>query len=175
MSLEHQRFFYERNLPGFFCASAPWFYFHESQLIARPFEVAQSLRIGLPREAVRFSPTPAPVTYCLYNPADFRSGRHWIRQFEVFYLPRPWWGWMGHVPPELRPVDLSEMAACCFVLLALGSALLAISLRRAPFELKPDDRSLNLPLAGAVEGCHEHNDRGGERIASSSDRYRDGS
>jgi hypothetical protein len=151
VSLEHQRFFYERNLPGLFWATAPWFYFHDSQLIARPFEVAQSLQNGPPREAIRFSPTPAPVTYCLYNPDDFRSGRQWIRQFQVFYLPRPWWGWMGHVPMERRPVDLSEMAAGCFVLLALGGALLASSLRRAPLELEPDGRSLSLPLAGALD------------------------
>jgi hypothetical protein len=132
VSLEHQRFFYERSLPGFFWATAPWFYFHESQLIARPFEIVHSVRDGLPEEARQFSTTPDRVTCFLYNPDDARYSRPWMRQFQVFYLPRPWWGWMGRIPPAQRPVNPLWMMTGCAALLMLGvqafrrSGLLAI-------------------------------------------------
>jgi hypothetical protein len=120
VSIEHERFFYERNLPGFFWATAPWFYFHNSQLIARPFEIAASLQAGPPEEARRFSPTPGPVTYCLYNPDDFGQSRRWMRQFQVFYLPRPWWGWIERIGAEERPVNPSWMMAACAMVSLLG-------------------------------------------------------
>jgi hypothetical protein len=120
VSLEHQRFFYERSLPGFFWATAPWYYFHDSQLIARPFEIAQSLSTGVPREARQFSTTPDRVTYFLYNSDDARLSRRWMRQFQVFYLPRPWWGWMGRIRAEQRPVSPPWMMTGCVALLILG-------------------------------------------------------
>src|SRR5205807_7840922 len=39
ISVETQRFFYERNLPASYWAFDPWLYFKDSQLIARPFEI----------------------------------------------------------------------------------------------------------------------------------------
>src|SRR5262249_31182552 len=51
VSLDHQRFYFERNLPPHFWANRPWFYFEHSQLLARPFELAASVRDGMPAEA----------------------------------------------------------------------------------------------------------------------------
>lgn len=140
ISLDSQRFFYERNLPGFFWVTRPWFYFHDSQLIARPFEISDSIRTGLPAEAGQFSSAPMPVTRCLFSPYAARYSRLWVRHFQMFYLPRPWWGWMGRVPPAERPVDPSGLMAWCAVSLVLGSVLLAKSLWASPLDFARDDR-----------------------------------
>jgi hypothetical protein len=160
VSLEHQRFFYERNLSGFFWATAPWFYFHDSQLIARPFEIAQSLRTGVPREARQFSTTPDRVTYFLYNPDDARLSRRWMRQLQVFYLPRPWWGWMGRIRAEQQPVNPFWMMTGCAVLLMLGGTLLARALHAGSFHAEARsagvDPAENQPVEDrdlAAEAC----------------------
>jgi hypothetical protein len=121
-------------------------------LVARPFEVARSLRNGLPREAVRFSPSPAPITYCLYNPDDYRLGRRWMRQYQVFYLPRPWWGWIGRISASERPIEPAWPAGACALLLALGSTLLVIAYHGSRLEREHEGRRISPPLAGALDG-----------------------
>jgi len=108
VSMDHQRFFFERSLPDHFWAQDRWFYFRESALLARPGEIAASLRDGMPSTARWFAPTPYPnaLTYSIFGNTRRELAPRWMRQFQVFYLPRPWPLWMRTVPPERRPVSL---------------------------------------------------------------------
>jgi hypothetical protein len=58
-----------------------------------------------------------------------------VRHFQLFYLPRPWWGWMGQIRAEQRPVSPYWMMTGCAVLLMLGGALLARALQAAPLNV----------------------------------------
>jgi hypothetical protein len=131
ISLDYQRFFWERDLPACFWVAAPWYYFRHSQLLARPVEIASTVMAGLPREAVYFSPAPGEATYAPLGTGDPLHAHRGIRQFQIFYLPRPWWGWIGHVRPINRPVEPRWLAAWCAALLLAGSAFLRRSLRAA--------------------------------------------
>jgi hypothetical protein len=110
LTVDHHRFFYARNLPAFFWYRQPGYYFSHSALFARPAEIMDSLRTGVPAEAEDFRPGPYSrlVTYAVFGgwgypglpPAD------WMRHYQVFWLPRPWPLWMLHIPPESRPINL---------------------------------------------------------------------
>lgn len=139
LSIDHQRYFFERDLPDFFWAYDPWCYFRQdrSQLLARPAEIAATLRDGLPAEVTRFGtgPRPSSTTYCLFGPGRGLASRRWMRQFAVFYLPRPWPLWMRDVPEAIRPFPPSKAWALSGGALALGLALILVGLRaerRAP-------------------------------------------
>jgi hypothetical protein len=130
VSLDYQRFFFDRNLPGYFWMSRPWFYFSHSQLAARPIEILTSIHDGLPREAVYFNARPdGQATYWPGYPGRSEQPSLWVRQFGVFYLPRPWWGWMSRIAPERRPVDFATFLILCAGLVASGGSLLLVSLR----------------------------------------------
>ena len=92
-----------------FLADEPGFYFRDSALFARPAEVL-SLRNGLPETALQFNPSPYKdsVTYCILgvSPTAAFPLSSWMRQFQVFYLPRPWPLWMRHVDKAHRPVNI---------------------------------------------------------------------
>jgi hypothetical protein len=127
VSLDHQRFYFEHNLPPHFWAYDPWFYFKNSQLLSRPLELDETLRSGLPPEAVRFSPTPhSQLTYAPFGPPRPQLGAAWVRQFQVFYLPRPWPLWMASMDPASRPVDVASLTATCAVLMLFGTGLLLV-------------------------------------------------
>lgn len=128
VSLDHQRFYFERNLPPEFWAHEAWFYFKDSQLLARPSELAETLRTGVPREAVLFSPAPyREVTYAPFGPARPELGAAWVRRFQVFYLPRPWPFWMSSLDPPRRPVDPAPLVAACSALVVLGVGLVCFA------------------------------------------------
>jgi hypothetical protein len=132
LSLDHQRFFFERNLHPWFWAYDRWVYFKpdRSQLLARPAELAAALREGVPETAVRFAPGPHAnaTTYALFGPDRFKraASDRWMRGYRLFYLPRPWPLWMRHEPagrpfsPGRPVVALSAAAALGLVLIAAG-------------------------------------------------------
>jgi hypothetical protein len=51
-----------------------------------------------------------------------------MQRYQMFYLPRPWWGWVGRVAPEQQPVDPRAQAVACGLLLVLGSIVIVRSL-----------------------------------------------
>jgi hypothetical protein len=141
ISLDQHRFFYERDIPPSFWATDAWFYFRESQLIARFGELASTARAGVPREVVRFTCSPnKQSTYCLFGPRLPSHSHWWMRQFQVFYLPRPWWGWMSRVPPGSRPIDPLALATVASSLAIAGVLMLSLSLRRAARVATPADQ-----------------------------------
>jgi hypothetical protein len=130
VSLDHQRFYFERNLAPHFWAQRPWFYFERSQLLARPFELGETLRSGVPAEAVSFAPTPeAQLTYAPFGPPRPQLGAAWARRFAVFHVFRPWPLWMHHIDVVRRPVPLTLLTAACAALVVLGVALLLVALK----------------------------------------------
>jgi hypothetical protein len=139
LSIDHQRYHFERNLSDYFWLRPQnrWYYFKNSQLSARPGEILDSFVNGLPPEARYFNGSPkGRSTYCTFGPpTEMRS--KWVRYFGVFYLPRPWPFWVGRVEKAIRPVDVFPLAAICLVFIASGASLTALALARR----KPDAHS----------------------------------
>jgi hypothetical protein len=133
LSLDHQRFFFERALPDFFWAHDRWFYFRESALLARPSEIVTTLREGRPQEARLFAPGPYrdATTYAIFGFARRGEAPRLVRRYEVFYLPRPWPLWMARIPPERRPISIAPVVAGVLGVGLLGVTLVTEGLRRA--------------------------------------------
>jgi hypothetical protein len=128
LSMENQRYFFERALKDFFWADDSWYYFKHSALFARVGEVA-SLTGGLPPEACAFNPMTYPglSTFTIFGPppkVPRRLTPEWMRQFKVFYLPKPWPIWMWTIRPELRAINLEACLGALFGMALLGVALI---------------------------------------------------
>lgn len=136
LSLDHQRYFFERNLHPWFWAYDPWFYFRQggSQLLARPVELVATIREGVPPEVSRFGsgPRASSTTYCLFGPDRLERTRSslWMRSFAVFYLPRPWPLWMRGVPASSRPFSPAAAGGLAAAAGGLGLALVIAGLGR---------------------------------------------
>jgi hypothetical protein len=131
LTVDHQRFFFERALPDHFWAEDRWFYFRESALLARPGEIAVSLRDGVPRTARWFAPHPYPdsLTYAIFGNPRREFAPVWMQQFQVFYLPRPWPLWMRAFPPDRRPVRLGPVVFGLLAAALLGASLVQWGVR----------------------------------------------
>ena len=127
LSVENQRFFFERGLNDFFWAEDPWFYLKHSALFARVGETA-SLADGVPSTAHYFTSLPMPnwTTYTVLGPPPnvprFLAPA-WIRNYQIFFLPRPWPLWMFSLPGELRPIDMGRWLVGVFGVTLLGAGL----------------------------------------------------
>lgn len=133
LSLDHHRFFYARSLPAFFWYTQRTFYFRESALFARPGEIAESIRDGVPEEVVGFRPGPYPglLTYAVFGGWDRPDlpPPVWMRRYAVFWLPRPWPLWMQTIPEEGRPIDVGGALAALLVVGLAGAAAIVAGLR----------------------------------------------
>jgi hypothetical protein len=132
LSIVHERFFFERGLPTFFWAGNPGFYFRHSALAARPLELWSSLTVDVPPPAKYFSPTPYPrlVTYFIAGfPPDRAPAQ--MRQFRVFYVPRPWPLWMPRLDREQHdpPVNAPLWSGALVGVALLGWGLIALGTR----------------------------------------------
>jgi len=140
LSVENQRFFFERGLNDFFWAEDSWFYFKHSALIARVGE-AISLREGVPPTAHLFNSIPAPelTTYCPLGPPrniPRKLAPTWMRQFQIYFLPRPWPLWMSWLPPGARPIDMGPWLVGLLSTCILGAGLIYRGLQvREPAKL----------------------------------------
>ena len=138
VSLDHHRFFYARSLPAFFWATNGTFYFHESALLARPGEILDSIRDGVPDEVIAFRPGPNPdqLTYAVFGGWNGRGTtfHQWMRRYSVFWLPRPWPLWMRTIPSDRHPVNLRVGLILLAALGLGGAAAIGAGLRgaRAP-------------------------------------------
>lgn len=124
LSVENERFFNEQAVNDYFWAESPTFYLTHSALFTRFGEVA-SLREGLPATARLFSSVPYP-TYSVLGAPQYiprRSAAAWIRNYQIFFLPRPWPLWMAYLEPSMRPIDAGK-----WLLGLTGSGLLGVSL-----------------------------------------------
>jgi hypothetical protein len=126
LSVENQRFFFERGFSDFFWEDS-WVYFKHSALVAR-FGEALSLFNGLPSTAQFFNSLPVPnlITYApLGPPANVPRALTpiWIRHFQVFFLPKPWPLWMPQIPVAARPINVSAWLTALFGVTVLGLGL----------------------------------------------------
>jgi hypothetical protein len=140
VSVEHQRFFFQRGLADFFWAEDPWFYFKHSALAARPGE-ALSLIKGPPPEATLFNTYANPPTYTTLGPprgVPRSQAPSWMRQFRVFYVPRPWPIWMWDIPHDQRGINLEAWLAGTFGVALLGFALLHGGLQKVARDRRAD-------------------------------------
>jgi hypothetical protein len=134
LSVDNQRFFFERGFNDFFWAEDPWVYFKHSALLTR-FGETLSLRHGVPPTAHLFSPVPTPSLYT-YAPLGAPVGVPrslapiWIRNFAVFFLPRPWPLWMSSLSPALRPIDLRAWVLGTLITILTGFGLIFRGIRR---------------------------------------------
>src|SRR5262249_34423061 len=130
ISLDHQRFFLERNLAPHFWAKDDWFYLRNSQLWARFGELYSTWRDGTPPEATFFSPNPrGQLTYAILGPARFDRAASWMRRFEVFYRPRPWPIWISAMEPARQPVEPWPWFLLCSTAMIAGTGLVCASVR----------------------------------------------
>ena len=132
LSVDHQRFFFARGLADFFWTDQR-FYFQHSALFDRPHELGS---LTLPEEARAFLPSPYPAayTYCIFgnSPAERAASPTWMRQFAVFFLPRPWPLWMSTLAqggaPNL-PIDPARATLCLSLTALLSAAITAAAVR----------------------------------------------
>ena len=133
LSVEHQRFFFERGFNDFFWAEDSWVYFKHSALFARVEETI-SLRDGPPPTARRFNSLPVPdwATYSALGPPPNMPRRlapEWIRNFKIYFLPRPWPLWMLWIKPGLRPINLQAWILSLVAIMMIGGASIYRGLR----------------------------------------------
>lgn len=132
LSMEHHNFFYQRNLPAYFWAEQPWFYFQQSALLARPREllIAWEAR-GQPRPHFTPGPYRDLVTYCPFGrkPGPGQTPESWMKHFAVFYLPRPWPLWCAADSQGRCPVSPVPAVALFAGVGLLGGLLVRRALR----------------------------------------------
>jgi hypothetical protein len=136
LSVDHHRFFYGHSLPTFFWYTRPGYYFSHSALFARPAEIVESLKEGVPPEADEFRPGPyaGQLTYAVFGGWGHPglSEPAWMRHYQVFWLPRPWPLWMRHVP-QGRPVNISSAMVVLIAMAVAGAGCMSLA-RSAPVE-----------------------------------------
>jgi hypothetical protein len=106
ISVDHQRYYFERSLPPFFWYDNSAMY-RDSPLFARPFELMDVLRgrdLGGVRALVP-GPRPFSMTASIFGPPPGRPVKvpDWMREYLVFLVPRPWTLWSRFLPDEQRP------------------------------------------------------------------------
>lgn len=120
LTLDHQRFFFDRALAPHFWLHNQRFYLAHSALFARWSE----LTAPVPEGFARFSSGPSPLlTYSPFGPPPWISGPDWVRQFAVFHWPRPWPLWVARLPDDLRPFEPFPFALALASLALVGFAL----------------------------------------------------
>ena len=133
LSLDHHRFFYARALPRFFWAGDRSFYFHESALFARPGEILESARDGVPAVANAFRPGPYPelLTYAVFGMCCHPglAPAAWMRRYSVFWLPRPWPLWMRTIPRDRLPINPDAALAGLILAGLLGAGAVVAGVR----------------------------------------------
>jgi hypothetical protein len=135
LSVENQRFFFERKLNDMFWAEDSWAYFKRSALVARVGEAA-SLSEGAPSTAQFFNSIPVPdrSTYTILGPPmgiPRELSALWMRQYKIFFVPRPWPLWMWWLPPARRPIDIGAWLIGLLSAALVGAGLIHRGLRKS--------------------------------------------
>jgi len=50
--------------------------------------------------------------------------REWQKQYRIFYLPKPWWGWIQSVPADQRPFSAALFGTITLMLTLFGCGLI---------------------------------------------------
>ncbi len=154
LSVENQRFFFARALDDDFYAQDDWAYFKHSALFARIGEVI-SLKDGPPATAKFFTSVPIPrlATHCILgHPGWMRRSEapEWMKNFKIYYLPRPWPLWMRTINPVLRPINMAIWLEGLAAMFLAGIAFICAGLvSPAKFGVRPATNSGHLAWTAA--------------------------
>ena len=153
LSVETQRFFFEKGLTDYFSGGSPWSYFKHSALFARASEML-SLIDGPPATAQFFNSSPSADWYTyttLGPPAQVPRNLSplWMRNFQIYYLPRPSALWISWIKPALRPVDVQAWVLGVLSIAAAGCLLLYRGLSKASANERSPKVGLTALEAGA--------------------------
>jgi hypothetical protein len=154
LSVETQRFFFERGFHDYFWAEDPWVYFKHSALFARVGETL-SLADGPPSTARFFNSAPGMdwYTYTILGPpAELPRNLSpvWMRMFQIYYLPRPWPLWLSWIRPALRPIDLRAWLLSLLTIAAAGCGLIYRGFRKGTAVEEGREIRLTAVEAGAL-------------------------
>jgi hypothetical protein len=128
ISVDHQRYYFERSLSPFF-----WYddsvMFKDSPLLARPSELLDVLK-GRDLERVRAlvpGPRPFSMTASIFGPPPDRLAKapDWMREYLVFLVPRPWTLWSRFLPDDQRPgrTGVMTLLGCLAAIAAFGTLI----------------------------------------------------
>lgn len=138
LSVENQRFFFQNGFRDHFWAEDAWVYFKHSALFARVDELL-SLSAGPPPNAKFFNSIPLPdwSTYTLLGPPptlDRSLAPTWMRNYQIYYLPRPWPLWISYRPERLRPINRNAWVLGLLSMSGLGVGLVVLGIRRKEYQ-----------------------------------------
>jgi hypothetical protein len=129
ISVDHQRFYMQRSFAPFFWVDETQMYRH-SALFARPGELLAIVQRRDVDQTTALVPGPLPfsMTSTIWGPPSLKGAPQWMRQYLVFFVPRPWPLWSLYLSPKYRPGPTNQ-----FALLGLATAVVALRLafRRA--------------------------------------------
>jgi hypothetical protein len=129
VSVDHQRYYFDRSLTPFFWLDESKMY-TDSPLLARPRELALIARGIVVTHARALVPGPRPMsmTSSIFGPPapQLALGRLWTRQYVVFDVPRPWTFWGRQLPEEQRPGNIELMTIVGVIVAAAGFAALGV-------------------------------------------------
>jgi len=128
ISVDHQRYYFERSLEPFFWRDEAKMY-TGSPLLARPGELAAVLSgrdLPLARAFVP-SPRPLSMTSSIFGPPPNRNAPEWMREYLVFLVPRPWPLWSRYLPKQYRPGPTRRMTVigCVIAVASFGGLVIA--------------------------------------------------
>lgn len=132
LSVDHQRWFFTNRLENHFWLR-PSIYFKKSQLLERPTELATVLATTGTVEPRYFAPNPyRSPTYTTFgnDPRRRAEAPEWMKQFALFWLPRPWPLWMPRVNDP--PVNWQLGLALLLLGMLAGTAMISRGLRATP-------------------------------------------
>lgn len=128
LSLDFHQFFYRNGLPAFFWKDQS-FYSTHSQLAERPIDIIASIHqyksLNL-SGSFRPGPYPESLTFPIfgvYHP-DREVMVYWMKQYPIFWLPRPWPVWMQLLDTGRLPIHLHATIFFGFSLFLSGCVLL---------------------------------------------------
>jgi hypothetical protein len=129
ISVDHQRYYFERSLVPFFWVVESSMY-RDSPLFARPAELLAVMReADLPRvRALVPGPRPRSMTSTTYGPdhANILRVPAWMREHLVFVVPRPWPLWSRYLTAEERPGPTERLAAAGCAAALVSAVLLTL-------------------------------------------------
>jgi hypothetical protein len=137
LAVDHQRFFFARNLTPFFWYQDSSFYYENSALISRFTEIVELEWPENHKYSIPFRPGPHPdsLTYAIFGPETFKERMHgsqWMEQYPVFFLPRPWPLWTTAIEDSSIQALRGQALGGCLALTLGGILLLRLSLKIKP-------------------------------------------
>jgi len=146
LSLDFNQFFYRHGLTAYFWKDQS-FYYSNSQLVERPIDILESIhhfkKIDFSGD-FRPGSFPESLTYPIggaYHP-DRRIVMSWMKEYPVFWVPRPWPIWMQFLDPGRLPIKVGLTMLFGFSTLMMGLIMLYMALSKNRREVEEKNTAL---------------------------------